>query len=272
MMLDTATRSPALRRHGLTMVIDPGLPTAAFADLVDSHGWLVDLVKFGWGTALVTRDLARKTAILREHGVGYYFGGTMFERYVWDGRLDEFVQLATRHAVSYVEVSNGTIPMDPGTKAEYVRLLAQRFPVISEVGSKDAGRAATLGAEQWVQEILADQAAGAVLVTTEARESGRAGVARPDGTLRTDVLDAILAVVESDRLLFEAPTKELQVELIRRVGPLVNLGNIAPHDVVGLETLRLGLRGDTLLDVAAPRPAGAQRPRPVGAARPASAA
>ena len=236
-------------QHGTTMVIDTGLPTGAFTDLIESHGHLIDLVKFGWGTALVTRDLDRKTAVLKAAGVGFYFGGTLFEHYLWTGRLVDYVAMVERFGATHIEVSNGTIPLDQSGKAEYVRRLAGIRPVLSEVGYKDADRSALLTPADWVDALAEDLSAGASMVITEARESGRSGIAQADGTMRGDVLGAVLAAVDPALVMFEAPTKDLQVELIRSVGPAVNLGNIATSDVIGVETLRRGLRGDTLLDL-----------------------
>jgi phosphosulfolactate synthase len=232
---------------GLTMVIDTGLPTGVFTDVISSHGEYVDLVKFGWGTALVTRDLDRKIAVLREADIGFYFGGTLFERYLFDDRLGDFLALVERTGATHIEVSNGTIPLDQHAKAEQVRRMARYRPVLAEVGYKDPERSARLTPADWVDAITEDLEAGASLVTTETRESGCSGIARPDGHLRDEVLHAVLAAVDPARLLFEAPTKDLQVELIRALGPGVNLGNIATTDVLGVATLRLGLRADTLL-------------------------
>jgi len=235
---------------GLTMVIDSGLPTGAFTDVVTSHGEYIDLVKFGWGTALVTRDLARKTRVLAEAGIGFYFGGTLFEHHVWTDRLDEYLRLVEDTGATHIEVSNGTIPLDQHSKAEYVRRMSRYRPVLSEVGYKDSGRSARLTPADWVGALREDLDAGAFLVITEARESGRSGIAQADGHVRGDVLDAVIGNLDTDRVLFEAPTKDLQVELITALGPGVNLGNIATHDVIALETLRRGLRGDTLLALA----------------------
>ena len=233
--------------HGTTMVIDTGLPTGAFTDLIESHGHLIDLIKFGWGTALVTKDMGRKAAVLTDAGVGFYFGGTLFEHYLWTGRLTDYVAMVERFGATHIEVSNGTIPLDQSGKAEYVRRLAGIRPVLSEVGYKDADRSALLTPADWVDALAEDLSAGASMVITEARESGRSGIAQADGHMRGDVLGAVLAAVDPALVMFEAPTKDLQVELIRSVGPAVNLGNIATSDVIGVETLRRGLRGDTLL-------------------------
>lgn len=232
-----------------TMMIDTGLPTGWFTDVITSHGEVVSLVKFGWGTALVTRDLRRKVDVLREAGIGFYFGGTLFEWYLVQDRLAEYLALVEDTGATHIEVSNGTIPLGQPAKAAWVRRMAQYRPVLSEVGYKDAERSAQLTPADWVGAIREDLDAGAELVITETRESGRSGMARPDGKLRDDVLRAVLARVDPELLLFEAPTKDLQVELIRALGPEVNLGNIAPADLVGVETLRRGLRGDTLLQL-----------------------
>ena len=238
-----------MTQHGITMVIDTGLPTGAFTDLIESHGEHIDLVKFGWGTALVTKDLDRKTAALKDAGVGFYFGGTLFEHFVWSGRLADYLALVERTGATHIEVSNGTIPLDQNAKASYVRRLAGVRPVLSEVGYKDADRSALLTPSDWVDALAQDLDAGACMVITEARESGRSGIARADGHMRTDVLSAVLRAIDPAVIMFEAPTKDLQVEMIRAVGPGVNLGNVAAADVIGVETLRRGLRGDTLLDL-----------------------
>ena len=147
---------PKPRSRGITMVIDPGLPTGAFTDVVASHGDHIDLVKFGWGTALVTRDLDRKIAVLRETGIGFFFGGTLFERYLWRGQLDDYLALVEQTGAAYIEVSNGTIPLDQHRKAEYVRRMARYRPVLSEVGYKDPERSAQLSPADWVSAIGED--------------------------------------------------------------------------------------------------------------------
>src|SRR5580704_6272777 len=182
-MITTALTQPAgPRTRGITMVIDPGMPTGAFTDVIDSHGQLVDLVKFGWGTSLVTRDLSRKLDVLRAAGIDFYFGGTLFEHHLWSGRLGEYVDLLRANRVTHVEVSNGTIPLDQHEKAGYVRLLAREFTLISELGFKDADRSEALAPTDWVAAMQEDLDAGAALVTAETRESGRCGMARADGS------------------------------------------------------------------------------------------
>jgi phosphosulfolactate synthase len=246
--LDLPARSHKPRHRGLTMVIDNGLPTGYFADAVASAAPYVDIVKFGWGTCLVTGDLQRKIDCLHDHGIRFCFGGTLFEKAVVQDRFDAFLDFCHGWGCDLVEVSNGTIPLSNTAKAEYVRRAAAEFTVTSEVGFKDVRRSDALASWQWVESIREDLAAGASLVVTEARESGRSGICHADGRLRGDLIDGILASgIDPDLLLFEAPTKDLQAHFVAMLGADVNLGNVAPADVLGVETLRLGLRSDTLL-------------------------
>jgi len=243
-------RTQKPRDAGLTMVIDGGLTTGAFEDMLESHGDLIDLLKLGWGTALVTRHLDRKLAALREAGVDWYFGGTLFEIFVQQGRFDDYRRFCHDHGAKWVEVSNGTIDLDNSRKAEYVARLNEDFSVVSEVGYKDQDRSEHLPPVRWIRYIREDLEAGAQHVITEARESGKSGIARPNGELRFGLIEEILeSGVDVDKLIFEAPNKELQTYFVKRVGSNVNLGNIAPADVIGLETLRLGLRSDTVGEV-----------------------
>ena len=235
------------RINGVTMVIDGGLPLVQFADTVESAPEYIDFVKFGWGTAIVTSTLRDKIAILRDAGIGFYFGGTLFEKYVLQGLFDDFRKFCLDHGCSHVEVSNGTIPMSNSEKASYIRKLADDFTVVSEVGFKDAERSQQLAPSAWIACIDEDLGAGAALVTLEARESGKSGICRPDGALRFGLIEDVLSAGFSPRhLLFEAPTTALQAYFVGRIGPDVNLGNVPAQAVIGLETLRLGLRADTL--------------------------
>lgn len=248
LFLDLPQRDGKPRDRGLTMVIDNGMPQGAFADGIRSAAPYIDVVKFGWGTALVTPDLEQKLDVLREHGVGWYFGGTLFEKFVRQDRFESFLTLCRLCDCRYVEISNGTVEMSSEEKAGYIRRAAGEFEVFSEVGFKDAGRSSELTAPKLIEAVRSDLQAGAGKIITEARESGRSGICRPDGTPREDLVDALLGSgIDLDSILFEAPTKDLQTHFIRLAGPNVNLGNVAPADVIGLETLRLGLRSDTLM-------------------------
>ena len=240
-------RAAKPRATGLTMVIDGGLPPLLFADLISSAAEYIDFVKFGWGTAVVTSGLQTKIDTLTANGIGYYFGGTLLEKYLLQGRFDDFRRFCQQYSCRHVEVSNGTIALSNTEKASYIRKLADEFTVVSEVGFKDATRSEQLPPSAWISYIREDLEAGAALVTLEARESGRSGICRPDGALRFGLIEDVLSSgIDQRQLLFEAPTTALQAHFVTRLGPDVNLGNVPAHGVIGLETLRLGLRADTL--------------------------
>jgi phosphosulfolactate synthase len=243
-------RQPKPRSRGITMMIDNGLPTCYFRDVITSFNDHIDIVKFGWGTSLVTAGMTEKIDCLRGLDIDFFFGGTLFEKHVLQDRFDDFRKLCRGQGCRYVEVSNGTIDLGIEEKARYVSMLADDFVVLSEVGFKDAERSERQSPSRWITAIRTDLQYGAHMVILEARESGTSGICRPDGQLRFGLVEDILdSGVPVDRLLFEAPTKTLQTHFIRRVGPAVNLGNVHAADVIGLETLRLGLRADTLLAV-----------------------
>ena len=245
--LQLPERSEKPRSTGITMVVDGGLPTRYFQDVVESGAEFLDFVKFGWGTALVTKDLHEKIAVLQNIGVDFYLGGTLFEKFVLQNRLDDFRELCQTYSCQYVEVSNGTIDLTNPEKAGYIRKLADEFQVISEVGFKDAERSENLPPSRWIECIREDLDAGACLVTLESRESGRSGICRPNGELRFGLIEELLSSgLDHEILLFEAPSTELQCYFVKRIGSNVNLGNVAATAVLGLETIRLGLRADTL--------------------------
>jgi phosphosulfolactate synthase len=245
--LTLPAHAPKPRTSGLTMVIDGGVPLGLFTDLIELGAEYTDFVKFGWGTSVVTNCLREKISVLNGHGIGYYFGGTLFEKFALQGRYEDYRRLLEEYGCEHVEVSNGTIEMSNAEKAGYIRKLAPDFTVVSEVGFKDPGRSEMLAPSEWVASIKEDLDAGASLVTLEARESGKSGICRPDGELRYGLIEDVLSAgLDVDSLLFEAPTTALQKHMITRIGPNVNLGNIPAQGVIGLETLRLGLRADTL--------------------------
>jgi phosphosulfolactate synthase len=235
------------RDNGLTMVIDGGIPLGLFADLMSLGAEYIDYVKFGWGTAVVTNVLRDKISILRGHDIEFYFGGTLFEKFVLQDRFEDYRKFCASHGASHVEVSNGTIEMSNSEKAGYIRKMAADYTVVSEVGFKDPDRSQQLPPSAWVEYIHQDLDAGASLVTLEARESGKSGICRPDGALRYGLVEDVLSSgISQQSLMFEAPNTGLQAHLITRIGADVNLGNVSADGVIGLETLRLGLRADTL--------------------------
>jgi phosphosulfolactate synthase len=248
--LSLPPRDQKPRTRGLTTVIDGGIPTARFDDIMTSFAQHIDFVKFGWGTALVTPDLTRKIAAATGNGVNFHFGGTLFEKFLLQNRIDEYKRFLSSHGATFVEISNGTIDLDEEGKAAHVADFSKDFTVIAEVGMKDQVKSELMAPVVWITAIKRDLEAGAHLVTLETRESGRGGLCRPNGELRFGLVEEILtAGLDHDRLIFEAPTQDLQSYFIKRVGPGVNFGNVAADDVVGLETLRLGLRSDTLIEL-----------------------
>ncbi|MDX6728121.1 MAG: phosphosulfolactate synthase [Baekduia sp.] len=242
--LDLPERSLKPRERGLTHVLDKGLSTAQVDGLMEVASGAVDIVKLGWGTALVTGNLEAKLARYRAHDVPVCLGGTLTEIALRDGRLDGLIAWCRELGIGHVEVSDGTIALEPERKREIVTRLSREFVVFSEVGSKDDQQ--IMAPYRWVEEIQAELAAGAWKVIAEARESGTAGIFRPDGEVRMGLIDEIAHAIDPGQLIFEAPQRAQQVWFLRRFGREVNLGNIAPEDVLSLETLRLGLRSDTM--------------------------
>jgi phosphosulfolactate synthase len=242
--LDLPERCRKPRDRGLTHVLDKGLSTAEVDGLMEVCGDAVDIVKLGWGTALVTGNLDAKLARYRAHDVPVMLGGTLTEIALRDGRLEGLVAWLKELRIGHVEISDGTISLAPAEKRELITRLARDFVVFSEVGSKDDQH--IMAPYRWVEEIEGELAAGATKVIAEARESGTAGIFRPDGEVRMGLIDEIVHAIDPGVLIFEAPRKAQQVWFLRRFGREVNLGNIAPGDVLSLETLRLGLRADTM--------------------------
>jgi phosphosulfolactate synthase len=236
----------SLGRHvGLTHVIDKGLGPRAWEDILDVAGDHISIVKLGWGTAYVTRNLERKLDVLRDKPV--VIGGTFFEVVYLKGQFDEYKQWLTDLGLTHVEISDGTIDIPRERKLELIADFARDFTVLSEVGSKDSSVEYT--ADEWTQWLREELDAGAWKVITEAREGGTAGIFDSSGGMRTELIAEIASAVGIEHVVFEAPSKNAQVWFIKQFGPSVNLGNIPPEEVIPLETLRLGLRGDTLKEV-----------------------
>jgi len=231
--------------HGLTHVIDKGLGSRAWEDVLEVAGDHISIVKLGWGTAAVTGNLQRKLDVLRSKPV--VIGGTYFEVVYAKDRLDEYKSWLNGLGITHVEISDGTVDIPRERKLELIADFARDFTVLSEVGSKDSSVEYT--AAEWVQWLNEELAAGAWKVITEAREGGTAGIFDSSGGMRTELISEIAMRVGPVNVIFEAPSKPAQVWFISRFGPSVNLGNIPPEEVIPLQTLRLGLRGDTLKQI-----------------------
>ncbi|HET6776904.1 MAG TPA: phosphosulfolactate synthase [Actinomycetota bacterium] len=237
-------RSAKPRITGLTHVLDKGLSLVQLQSLIETGGTSIDFIKLGWGTAYVSNGVKAKVAMCREAGINLCLGGTLFEIAVRQGRLLAYVRWLHRLGIKHIEVSNGAVDLPVQRKRALIRTLSAELRVIAEVGSKDSSRPVI--AAEWVEEMAGDLEAGASLLIAEGRESGTVGLYHADGEVREELVEAITEALPAGRVLFEAPRKEQQAWLIRRIGSNVNLGNIPPAEVLALETLRLGLRADTL--------------------------
>jgi phosphosulfolactate synthase len=230
---------------GLTHVLDKGLGPRAWEDVLETSGLYIDVVKLGWGTAFVTANLRKKLDVLREKRV--VVGGTFFEAVWATGQLERYKQWLGELGFDHVEISDGAVEIPREQKLELIADLARDFTVLSEVGSKDSSVEFT--SEEWTQWLREELDAGAWKVITEAREGASSGIFTSDGAMRTDLVEEIGSAVDLDDVIFEAPTKAAQAWFVKRFGPTVNLGNIPPEEVIPLETLRRGLRADTLKEV-----------------------
>jgi phosphosulfolactate synthase len=233
------------RTAGLTHVIDKGLGPRGWEDVLEVSGHLIDIVKLGWGTSYVTKSLERKLAVLKEKPV--VIGGTFFEVVYVKDRLEEYKLWLSGLGLTHVEISDGTVDIPRDRKLELIADFAGDFTVLSEVGSKDSS--VEYGADEWKRWLQEELDAGAWKVITEAREGGTAGIFDAGGGMRTELIGEIADAVGTEKVIFEAPSKAAQAWFVKEFGPEVNLGNIPPEEVIPLETLRLGLRGDTLKEI-----------------------
>ncbi|MFO8021425.1 MAG: phosphosulfolactate synthase [Perlabentimonas sp.] len=237
-------RTDKNRSNGLTMVMDKGLSLRETEDMVSVAGGYIDMVKFGFGTAMVSPAVVKeKIRTLQLSGIKPYLGGTLFEAFIARGMFNEYKQMVTNFGLDLVEVSDGTLEMVHEQKCEYISDLAKNVTVISEVGSKLAG--VEIPDDQWVEMMKKELEAGSWKVIAEAREGGNIGIYNQDHSANTSLIDSIISNINIEDILWEAPIKNQQVWFIKLLGANVNLGNIAPTEVIALEALRVGLRGDT---------------------------
>ena len=239
-------RESKKRKKGLTMMMDKGLSVREVENVISSCGDFMDIVKFGFGTALITKNLEQKIALYKEADITPYFGGTLFELFIARNKFDDFRKFIDTYKLSMVEVSDGSFEMDHQDKLGYIRTLSRDLTVLSEVGSKKKG--VEIPPDKWVQAMKTELEAGAWKVIAEARESGTIGIYHADGSANREIINDIVEHIDPSDVIWEAPQKNQQVWFIKLLGANVNLGNIATPDVIPLETLRLGLRGDTFFD------------------------
>ncbi|MBC7448034.1 MAG: phosphosulfolactate synthase [Hymenobacteraceae bacterium] len=239
-------RTAKPREQGFTMVMDKGLSVREVEDFLEVGGPYADIVKLGWATSYVVPNLARKLEVYRAAGVPTYFGGTLFEAFIIRNQFDDYRRLLDTFQMEYCEVSDGSLELPHDKKCEFIRTLSQQVKVLSEVGSKDAEK--IIPPYKWIQQMKTELEAGSEKVIGEAREAGNVGLFRSTGEVRSGLVEEILTQVPSERIIWEAPQKAQQVWFIKMLGANVNLGNIAPNEIISLETIRLGLRGDTFTD------------------------
>lgn len=239
-------RSSKPRSSGVTMVMDKGLSLREAEDLIESAGTYIDILKLGFGTAIVSAHLKKKIKLYQDAGIRVYCGGTLFEAFFVRNMLDEYVKFIDSHGIDCLEVSDGSMVIPHDRKCEVIAQLSKNYRVLSEVGSKEEG--ILISPKKWIQMMRDELDAGSWKVIAEARESGTVGIYRPNGTAHTILINKILSKVNGDDILWEAPKKAQQVWFIKHMGSHVNLGNIAPNDVIPLECLRMGLRGDTFFE------------------------
>ena len=235
------TKKP--RQYGFTMVMDKGMSCRETEDFLSVAGEHTDIVKLGWGTSFVTPNLTDKLKIYSDANMPVYFGGTLFEAFVARGQFDDYRKILDKYGMEFCEVSDGSLEMDHDDKLNYISKLAEQCTVLSEVGSKDVDK--IIPPYQWIELMQSELEAGAWKVIGEAREGGNVGLFRSSGEVRSGLVQEILTKIPFEKILWEAPQKAQQVWFIKLLGTNVNLGNIAPHEAIPLETIRLGLRGDT---------------------------
>jgi phosphosulfolactate synthase len=233
------------RQIGYTMAMDKGLSVRQAEDFVSNCSDHVDIVKLGWATSYVTPHLKEKIKVYKEAGIPVYFGGTLFEAFIIRDQFDDYRKLLDKYDLQFAEVSDGSIDLDHDKKCDYIKRLTPQVTVLSEVGSKDADK--IIPPYQWIELMQKELEAGAWKVIGEAREGGNVGLFRSTGEVRSGLVQEILTKIPFEKIIWEAPQKAQQVWFIKLLGANVNLGNIAPEEVVPLETIRLGLRGDTFL-------------------------
>jgi len=240
---DLPERTSKPRETGFTMVIDKGLSIREIEDFLSVSGDFVDIVKLGWGTSFVTPILKEKIKLYKENGIPTYFGGTLFEAFIVRNQFDDYLKVLDKYDMEYAEVSDGSIELDHDLKCNFIKRLSDRVTVLSEVGSKDAEK--IIPPYKWIAQMQAELDAGSWKVIGEARESGTVGLFRSSGEVRSGLVEEILTKIPFEKIIWEAPQKAQQVWFIKLLGANVNVGNISPHEVIPLETIRLGLRGDT---------------------------
>jgi phosphosulfolactate synthase len=233
------------RNKGLTMVMDKGLSCREAEDMISVAGEYIDLVKMGFGTSYACGNLSEKINLYKKAGIPVYFGGTLFEAFIIRGQFDDYLKALEKYQIEYAEVSDGSMSLPHDEKCKYINILSKNYKVLSEVGSKDAD--VVIPPEKWSLYMQKEREAGSWKLIAEARESGTVGIYDKSGQSNTEIINEILSKIPEEEIIWEAPLKNQQIYFIKLLGQNANLGNIAHNEIIPLETLRLGLRGDTFL-------------------------
>ena len=236
-------RNPKPRTGGITMVMDKGLSVNEAENFLSVSHPHVDIIKLGFGTSFVTPNLKKKLEVYRSYDIPVYFGGTLFEAFLVRNQFDDYIKVCKEFGIAYMEVSDGSITIPHSEKCGYIEKLTKHGTVLSEVGSKDAAH--IIPPYKWIELMRAELNAGATYVIAEARESGNVGIYRGSGEVREGLVQEILTQIPQEKIIWEAPQKAQQLYFIELLGCNANIGNIAPSEVLPLETMRIGLRGDT---------------------------
>jgi len=236
-------RTAKPRKYGLTMIMDKGLSIAEAENLISVGSLYIDIVKLGFGTAFVTPNLREKIKVYQDAGIAVYFGGTLFEAFLIRNEFDNYVTMMRDFGIQHVEVSDGSVDIPHAEKCGYIEKLTKFGTVLSEVGSKDAER--IIPPYKWIEQMRSELEAGSTYVIAEAREAGTVGIYRGSGEVREGLVQEILTQIPAEKIIWEAPQKMQQLYFLELVGCNVNLGNIAPTEIIPLEAMRIGLRGDT---------------------------
>ncbi len=231
------------RKNGITMVMDKGLSIEEAKNMMSVGHPHIDIVKLGFGTAFVTPNLKEKLEVYKSYNTPIYFGGTLFEAFLIRNQLDDYISICKDYGITYIEVSDGSISIPHSEKCGYIEKLCKHATVLSEVGSKDAAH--IIPPYKWIELMRSELNAGSEYVIAEAREAGNVGIYRGSGEVREGLVQEILTQIPSEKILWEAPQKAQQLYFLELIGCNVNLGNIAPSEIIALEAMRIGLRGDT---------------------------
>ena len=236
-------RTPKPRNNGLTMVMDKGLSINEVRNFLEVASPHVDIVKLGFGTSFVTPNLREKIEVYKQAGMAIYFGGTLFEAFLIRNQFEDYLAVCKDYGINYMEVSDGSITIPHAEKCGYIEKMTKHGTILSEVGSKDAAH--IMPPYKWIELMRAELEAGSTYVIAEAREAGNVGIYRGSGEVREGLVQEILTQIPAEKIIWEAPQKAQQLYFLELIDCNVNLGNIAPNEVIPLETMRIGLRGDT---------------------------